>query len=46
MLEDYGVIGMIGKAERGKEALESIKKNKAGLFDRCWWFSLSYFTGY
>ena len=29
MLEDYGVIGMIGKAERGKEALESIKKNKA-----------------
>ena len=29
MLEDYGVIGMIGKAERGKEALKSIKKNKA-----------------
>ena len=29
MLEDYEVIGMIGKAERGKEALESIKKNKA-----------------
>ena len=28
MLEDYGVIGMIGKAERGKAALESIKKNK------------------
>jgi fumarate hydratase class I len=28
MLEDYGVIGMIGKAERGKVALESIKKNK------------------
>ena len=27
-LEDYGVIGMIGKAERGKAALESIKKNK------------------
>ena len=32
MLEDYGVIGMIGKAERGKEALESIKKNKAVYF--------------
>ena len=29
MLEDYEIIGMIGKAERGKEALESIKKNKA-----------------
>ena len=29
MLEDYKIIGMIGKAERGKEALESIKKNKA-----------------
>ena len=28
MLEDYEIIGMIGKAERGKEALESIKKNK------------------
>ncbi len=28
MLKDYEVIGMIGKAERGKEALESIKKNK------------------
>lgn len=28
MLEDYAVIGMIGKAERGKSALESIKKNK------------------
>ena len=32
MLEDYGVIGMIGKAERGKQALESIKKNKAVYF--------------
>ena len=29
MLEDYEIIGMIGKAERGKEALERIKKNKA-----------------
>jgi len=29
ILEDYGVIGMIGKAERGKETINCIKKNKA-----------------
>ncbi|WP_300318629.1 fumarate hydratase [Idiomarina sp.] len=29
MLEEAGIIGMIGKAERGPEAVESIRKHKA-----------------
>ncbi|UGA56393.1 fumarate hydratase [Vibrio sp. VB16] len=29
MLEETGLMGMIGKAERGPEAIESIKKNQA-----------------
>ena len=29
MLEEAGIIGMIGKAERGREAVESIRKHKA-----------------
>lgn len=29
MLEDVGIMGMIGKSERGQETIDSIKKNKA-----------------
>ncbi len=29
MLEDVGVMGMIGKSERGQATIDSIKKNKA-----------------
>ena len=28
MIENFGIMGMIGKAERGKETLQSIKNNK------------------
>jgi fumarate hydratase class I len=29
MLENTGILGMIGKAERGESAIQSIKKHKA-----------------
>ena len=29
MLEEYGLLGMIGKAERGPEAVEAIRRNRA-----------------
>ena len=32
MIENFGIMGMIGKAERGKETLQSIKKNKVIYF--------------
>ena len=40
MLEKTGLLGMVGKAERGDEAIEAIKDNKAVYLMAGGWFSI------